>query len=62
MNSKNFMGNFNYTQVKPKTISFFIETQQSFKKGERFYMILEYFRNPRIAKSTLGWWLGFHQR
>ena len=52
MNSKNFMGNFNYTQVKTEDDFIFIETQQSFKKGERFYMILEYFGNPRIAKHA----------
>ena len=52
MNSKNFMGNFNYTQVKTEDDFIFIETQQSFKKGERYYMILEYFGNPRIAKHA----------
>ena len=42
---------------KTEDISYFIETQQSFKKGERFYMILEYFGNPRIAKAPWdgGW-------
>ena len=30
MNSKNFMGNFNYTQVKTEDDFIFIETQQNF--------------------------------
>ena len=36
MNSKNFMGNFNYTQVKTEDDFIFIETQQSFKKENVF--------------------------
>ncbi len=61
MNSKNFMGNFNYTQVKTEDDFIFIETKQSFKKGERYYMILEISEILESQKKHLGMVVGFRQ-
>lgn len=52
MKTKNIMGNFNYTNIRTEGDFIFIDTQQNFKKGERYYLILEYFGNPRIAKKA----------
>lgn len=52
MKTKNIMGNFNYTNIRTEGDFVFIDTQQSFKKGERFYLIIEYFGNPKIAKNA----------
>lgn len=52
MKTKNIIGNFNYTNIRTEGDFIFIDTQQNFKKGERYYLILEYFGNPRIAKNA----------
>ena len=52
MKTKNIIGNFNHTNIRTEGDFIFIDTKQNFKKGERYYLILEYFGNPKIAKKA----------